>query len=91
MREELLKGLTPEQVEKVQACHNTDEILKVAKNEGVELTEEQLEAVTGGCGEQDGIVVQCKYCGNFASKKVGEQYFHCNHCGKSFEFSEYYN
>ncbi len=51
MREELLKGLTPEQIAKVEACKNSDEILALAKAEGVKLSDEQLEAVSGGiCG-----------------------------------------
>ena len=48
MKDELLKGLTEEQIAKVKACKNQEEVLKVAKEEGVELTDEQLEAVSGG-------------------------------------------
>ena len=48
MRKELLKGLTEEQISKVRACKNTEEMLAVAKEEGIELTDEQLEAVSGG-------------------------------------------
>ena len=50
MREELLKGLTEEQIKKVKACKNAEEILALAKEEGVTLSEEQLAAVSGGCG-----------------------------------------
>lgn len=48
MKKELLKGLTKEQIEKVKACDNTKDLLQLAKDEGVELTQEQLEAVSGG-------------------------------------------
>ena len=48
MKTELLKGLTPEQVEKARACKNQEELLKLAKSEGIELNEEQLAAVSGG-------------------------------------------
>ena len=48
MKEELYKGLTEEQIAKVKACKNQEEILAIAKQEGIELTEEQLEAVSGG-------------------------------------------
>jgi len=51
-REELLKGLTAEQREKIENCKTTEEILRVAQEEGIELTDEQLEAVTGGCGQE---------------------------------------
>ena len=50
MRKELLKGLSEEQIKKVEACKNAEEILALAKAEGVQLSEEQLAAVSGGCG-----------------------------------------
>lgn len=53
MREELLKGLSDEQIAKVKACNSQEELLKLAKDEGIELTDEQLEAVSGGfCTER---------------------------------------
>ena len=48
MKEELLKGLTKEQIAKVKQCKNHEELLALAKQEGIELTDEQLEAVNGG-------------------------------------------
>ena len=52
MREELLKGLTEEQKAKVNACNSSEEILQLAMQEGVELNDDQLEAVSGGgCGD----------------------------------------
>ena len=48
MKQELLKGLTEEQIAKVKACKNQEELLTLAKEEGIELTDEQLEAVSGG-------------------------------------------
>ena len=54
MKKELLKGLTEEQIAKVKACKNSDELLAMAKAEGVELTAEQLEAINGGaCSGED--------------------------------------
>ena len=53
-KEELLKGLNEEQISKVQSCKNKEELLALAKKEGVELTDEQLEAVNGGvCTSSD--------------------------------------
>ena len=40
--------LTPEQMEKVGACKSADELVELAKAEGVDLSEEQLEAISGG-------------------------------------------
>ena len=51
MRRELLKGLTEEQIAKVRACRDSHDLLQLAKDEGVELTDEQLKAVSGGCSE----------------------------------------
>ena len=48
MRKDLLKGLTEEQIKKVEACKSSEEILALAKSEGVQLSDEQLEAVSGG-------------------------------------------
>ena len=48
MKEELLKGLNAEQISRVKACKNGEELLKLAKAEGVELNDEQLAAVNGG-------------------------------------------
>ena len=45
MKEELLKGLTEEQIAKVKACKNQEEVLALVREEGIELTDEQLEAV----------------------------------------------
>ena len=41
MKKELLKGLTEEQIAKVKACKNQEELLALAKEEDIELTEEQ--------------------------------------------------
>ena len=48
MEKELIKGLTNEKIEKAKACQNNEELLALAKEEGIELTKEQLEAVSGG-------------------------------------------
>ena len=48
MKEELLKGLTEEQIAKIKECKNQEELLKLAKEEGIELSDEQLAAVNGG-------------------------------------------
>ena len=61
MKDELLKGLTKEQIAKVKACKNSEELLALAKAEGIELNEEQLVAVNGGmCTTTKGPT--CPHC-----------------------------
>ena len=56
------EDLTPEQQEKAKACTTVDELVALAKEEGIELTDEELEAMAGGewntfhCGETCGGV-----------------------------------
>ena len=40
--------LTPEQQAKAKACETPDEILALAREEGYELSDEELEAISGG-------------------------------------------
>jgi len=64
MKEELLKGLTEEQIKKAKACKSQEEVLKLAKEEGVELTSEQLEVIAGGgwCDSSD-VTINKNYRG----------------------------
>ena len=94
MKQELLKGLTEEQIAKAKACKNQEEMLILAKAEGVELTEEQLAAVSGGCSSTDTRHV-CPHCGskktelspNTKGKSVNGvvvSYYKCKDCKKVF-------
>ena len=70
MIKELLKGLSEEQIAKVKACESQEDLLKLAKEEGVELTDEQLAAVNGGiCTSTPDFV--CPKC---SSKKIKTRY-----------------
>lgn len=40
--------LTPEQMDKARDCKNSDELVKLAESEGIELTDDQLDAIAGG-------------------------------------------
>ena len=95
MRKELLKGLSEEQIKKVEACKSPEEIIALAKAEGVELTDEQLEAVSGGgclnkttkcpeCGSKDVKVTQEEddLPGGFKSNVTK---YKCKKCGHKWE------
>ena len=89
MKKELLKGLTEEQIKKVKECKSSEEILSLAKAEGVQLSDEQLEAVSGGgCSDR----IYCDYCGSGKTEAIkevendGRIYvkYKCKICGKVF-------
>ncbi len=42
---EILKDLSKEDLAKVMACENVSDLLQLAKDEGFELTKEQLDAI----------------------------------------------
>ena len=86
-KEELLKGLTEEQIAKIKACKNNEEVLKLAKEEGVELNDEQLQAVSGGCGASTGVT--CPKCGSqniyFCGQNLWyEKEYKCKACNNRF-------
>ena len=86
MKKELLKGLTEEQIARVKACKSHEELLALAKAEGIELTDEQLEVVNGGgCTSEPSSNEKCPKCG---SKKTEWVWFPfvgyeltCTKCG----------
>lgn len=45
------EDLTPEQMEKAKACNTPQDFLSLAKEEGYELSDEELEAISGGWGD----------------------------------------
>lgn len=63
------EDLSPELREKAKTCTSTDELVELAKTEGVELSDEALDIVAGGsdwycasvCPENGGcVMVKCK-------------------------------
>lgn len=90
MKEELLKGLSEEQIAKIKACQNNEEILALAKQEGFELTDEQLAAVSGGCGSSEAFPA-CPQCGsdNITRRTFGGYYYYtCFNCCPDYIWKE---
>ena len=83
-KKELLNGLTEEQVTKVKACKNIEQILALAKSEGVKLTQEQLEAVSGGVCTA--TLPKCPVCKSNAfvteDYQGGSYHYCCTQCQK---------
>lgn len=91
MNKELLKGLTKEQIAKVKQCKNHEELLALSKAEGIELTDEQLSAISGGgaCSVISDIgdyinPYDCPRCGSNNIKDKGTYYI-CQSCGYKIE------
>ena len=94
-KEELLKGLTQEQVEKARACHNNEELLALAKEEGIELNDEQLSAISGGgCSSPDFQGAVCPGCygtdidaryDEAMNNSRGGYHCTCRSCGATFD------
>jgi len=99
MNKELLKSLTQEQIEKAKACKSNEELLALAKAEGIELSEEQLAAVSGGFCSTDApdCKKKCSNCGTSVEGKylyrvIGEGLyyeFNCPTCGKTWKATYY--
>ena len=88
MKKDLLNGLTNEQIAKVQACKDREELLVLAKSEGIELTDEQLEAVNGGtCTEEKITCRKCKSTNVSSYQDVifKDIHYKCNNCGNEWK------
>lgn len=59
-----LDNLSPEIQEKVKTCKTPEEVIELAKEEGYELSNEELEGISGGWGDPNcPDKVQCReYC-----------------------------
>ena len=85
----LLDNLTPEQIEKAKACKSTDELVALAKAEGVELTDVLLEKISGGNVWDDSSFKEanCQGCGKRVTWTGGsERPVMCPYCGRRFNW-----
>lgn len=93
MKNDLFKGLNEEQIKKAKDCKSTEELLKLAKEEGIELTDEQLAATSGGFCDSSDFRWRCPRCDS-SDTEVRERYnkgksdeyvlVHCKKCGCNF-------
>ena len=93
MKEELLKGLSAEQIAKIKECKIHEELLALAKEEDIELTDEQLNAISGGgaCSVVSDVgdflnPFDCPKCGSNNVEKDGNKYT-CKKCGHTWSDS----
>lgn len=80
-----INELTIEQRARLEECETPENLLALAKSEGLELSEEQLDQISGGWGNDEEPAPQaelrCPYCG---SDSVIEHrfYYECDSCYK---------
>ena len=79
--------ITPELKDKLQNCKTPEEILTLAKEEGYELSDEELEKIAGGDG-WTGYETVCNNCQKrvvwYDSDPIPA---FCPHCGCKFNFT----
>ena len=63
------EDLTPELKEKALACKTPEELLALAKEEGYELTDEELESIAGGM-ECSWYCLKVVSCSNVAKPQI---------------------
>lgn len=80
-------NMSPELRKMAAECQSPEEILELAKKEGVKLTEEQLESISGGGQWTGGYYTECQYCGktvDIDNKKNLPA--NCPYCGGPFRW-----
>ena len=85
------KDMSPEIQEKIKACQTPEEVLELAKEEGYELAEEELEQISGGISWSTSEY-KCPNCANGMLKKQtqpdGSELYVCNSCDYKTTISE---
>ena len=90
-----LSNLTDEQLDKARHCETPEEILSLVQSDGIELTDEQLEAVSGGEKDWTGSTVhRCPNCGStnthyYDNTEIGD-YRKCYDCGHTWVENKYF-
>ena len=80
-----MSRFTESQIAKAKACKDQNELMELAKSEGVELTDEDLDAITGGergLWEGDGKKYYHKTCGTEVYWASPARQYRCPKCNK---------
>ena len=80
--ENYIKDLSPELQKKARACKSLEELTHLAAENDLELPEEALEHVSGGCTQQ----MKCPKCGSYRIEveeyEGGGLKEYCKNCGQ---------
>ncbi|SEK82207.1 hypothetical protein SAMN02910353_01355 [Ruminococcus sp. YRD2003] len=93
--EKYIGGLDPELQGKARQCKTKEELSAFIADNDLELPQDALELVSGGCGTPTPPkAAYCKYCGNAVAVLIptqgGKKNYICyaDHCGKPLSESE---
>ena len=76
--EEYIKDLSPELQEKAKDCKSKEELMELVADNDIEISEDALEAVAGGCGTP----LNCDRCGAVMDH-LYNSVWKCPKCGYS--------
>jgi len=91
-----LEDLTPEQQEKLVGCEKPEDVLDLVRQEGYELSDDELDEITGGWDFYDSVqgkvreALQCAYCGSYEVYRfpqpgvAGVVNCRCKACGAAY-------
>lgn len=84
-----INTLTEEQRAKARACTTSDELIQFAKEEGVELTDEQLKSISGGGiwsdDEPTNTPPVCPFCRHSGTLEFRPDEVWCSNCFSSWK------
>ena len=93
--EEYIRELSPELQEKARACESADELLSLAKEAGVAVPDEALEAIAGGRehNPKNCRKMECPKCGSTNLESwpifkdgITEWHYKCKSCGHEWDY-----
>ena len=79
-------NMTPEQIEKLKACETPEEVQAMIKSEGIRLTPEQLQAMSGGWdGTSTARSQRCPSCSAINWTSSSYRRTNCEMCGAELD------
>ncbi len=77
------QDMTPEQIEEAKKLATPEQMLAYARDNGIDLTDDEMDSIAGGYGSGEAIV--CPYCGSTDINTRVKEAYECRACGKAFE------
>lgn len=77
-----MSRFTESQIAKAKACKDQNELMELAKSEGIELADEDLDAIAGGSWEPNDKKYYHKTCGTEVYWASPARQYRCPKCNK---------